>query len=68
MILNAVLTPAKEGEFVALNPETGTTTQGDNAEEALANLRKATELFLEEFPLDHTSGSILTTFEIAEHA
>jgi len=60
--------PQKKGEFVALNPETGTTTQRDNADEALANLREATALFLEEFPLDHTSGSLLTTFEVAEHA
>ncbi len=28
MQLTAVLTPAEEGGFVALNPETGTTTQG----------------------------------------
>jgi len=50
MTLNAVLTPAEEGGFVALNPETGTTTQGETVEEALANLREATELYLEEFP------------------
>ncbi len=29
MELTAVLTPAEEGGYVALNPETGTTTQGD---------------------------------------
>ncbi|MCP5529872.1 MAG: type II toxin-antitoxin system HicB family antitoxin [Opitutaceae bacterium] len=68
MTLNAVLTPAPEGGFVALNPETGTTTQGESLEEALANLREATELYLEEFPLAHTGGSLLTTFEVAEHA
>lgn len=68
MTLSAVLTPAEEGGFVALNPETGTTTQGDSVEEALANLREATELFLEEFPLARGGGSYLTTFEVAEHA
>ena len=31
-----------------MNPETGTTTQGESVEEALANLREATKLFLEE--------------------
>lgn len=36
---------------MAFNPETGTTTQGETIEEALANLREATELYLEEFPL-----------------
>jgi len=50
MILNAVLTTADEGGFVALNPETGTTSQGESAEEALTNLREATELLLEEIP------------------
>ena len=49
MILTAVLMPAIEGGFTALNPETGTTTQGETVEEALANLREATELYLEEF-------------------
>lgn len=51
MELSAVLTPAPEGGYVAYNPETGTTTQGETVEEALANLREATELYLEEFPL-----------------
>ncbi len=35
----------------SFNPETGTTTQGESVEETLANLREATELYLEEFPL-----------------
>ncbi len=51
MLLTAVLLPAPEGGFTGLNPETGTTTsQGENVEEVIANLREATELFLEEFP------------------
>ncbi|MFH0343557.1 MAG: type II toxin-antitoxin system HicB family antitoxin [Chromatiales bacterium] len=50
MLLTAVLLPAPEGGFTPLNPETGTTSQGENVEEAIANLREATELFLEEFP------------------
>ncbi len=41
MQVTAVLTPAKEGGFVAYNPETGTTSQGDTIEEAIANLREA---------------------------
>jgi predicted RNase H-like HicB family nuclease len=68
MTLSAVLTPAIEGGFVALNPETGTTTQGESIEEALANLREATALFLEEFPLVPAGGTLLTTFEVGEHA
>ena len=34
MMLTAVLIPAPEGGFTALNPETGTTTQGESVEEA----------------------------------
>nr|VFK31567.1 MAG: hypothetical protein BECKMB1821I_GA0114274_10253 [Candidatus Kentron sp. MB]VFK32673.1 MAG: hypothetical protein BECKMB1821G_GA0114241_11204 [Candidatus Kentron sp. MB]VFK77527.1 MAG: hypothetical protein BECKMB1821H_GA0114242_11554 [Candidatus Kentron sp. MB] len=49
MELSAVLTPAPEG-YIVFNPETGTTTQGEMVEEALANLREA-RLYLEEFPL-----------------
>lgn len=44
MELTAVLTPAEEGGYIALNPETGTTTQGETVEEATA-------LYLSEFPL-----------------
>lgn len=35
MELTAILTPAEEGGYVALNPETGTTTQGETVEEAI---------------------------------
>jgi len=31
-------------------PELGTASQGETIEEAIANLREATELYLEEFP------------------
>ena len=49
MQMTAVLTHAEEGGYVAFNPETGTTTQGETVDEALANLREATGLYLEEF-------------------
>ena len=68
MTLSAVLTHAEEGGFVAFNPETGTTSQGESVEEALSNLREATELYLEEIPLVKAAGSLLTTFEGAESA
>ncbi len=68
MELSAVLTPAPEGGFVAFNPETGTTTQGETVEEALLNLREATELYLEEFPLSMVGRPLLTSFQISEHA
>ena len=68
MELSAVLTPAAEGGFIAFNPETGTTTQGETVEEALTNLREATELYLEEFPLSTTGRPFLTTFQVPAHA
>lgn len=68
MELTAVLIPAPEGGFVAINPETGTTTQGETVDEALKNLKEATELYLEEFPLKVTGRPLLTTFQIARHA
>ena len=49
MELTAVLSPAEEGGYVAFNPETGTTTEGESIEETLANLREATTLYLHEF-------------------
>ena len=68
MHLTAVLIPAAEGGFVAYNPETGTTTQGESVTEAISNLRGATELYLEEFPLEQIGQALLTTFESAAHA
>ena len=68
MTLTAVLMPAEEGGFVAFNPETGTTTQGESVPEAINNLREATELYLEEFPLEQSGHSLLTTFEVPAHA
>jgi len=68
MVLTAVLLPAIEGGFTALNPETGTTSQGETVEEALANLREATELYMEEFPLDVRGQPFITTFHVTAHA
>jgi predicted RNase H-like HicB family nuclease len=45
----------EEDLWVAECPEVGTVSQGTTVEDAVANLKEATELYLEEFPL--------TTFE-----
>ena len=68
MRLAAVLGPASEGGFVAVNPETGATTRGGTVEEALANLREATELYLEEYPLDHSGAPLPTTIDVDPRA
>ena len=65
MILSAVITEAQEGGFVALNPETGTTTQGETLNEAVENLKEATSLFLEEFPKLPTKPAVMTSFELS---
>jgi predicted RNase H-like HicB family nuclease len=64
VILTAVVTAAEEGGFIALNPETGTTTQGESIEEAMQNLKEATSLYLEEFPLQVATHPMVTTFEV----
>jgi len=53
---------------VAECPEVGTVSQGYTIEEALTNLREATELYLEEFPISRMTRPLLTTFEVAIHA
>jgi predicted RNase H-like HicB family nuclease len=68
MEFTAVLTPAEEGGYIALNPETGTTTQGESVEEAVANLREATAIFLEEFPVITRGHPVVTTFTLPAHA
>ena len=68
MQVTAILTPAEEGGYVALNPETGTSTQGETVEEALANLREAVELFLEDEPMAMRGPPLITTVTIEEHA
>ncbi len=66
MELTTVLTRAEEGGFVALNPETGTTTQGEAVEEAVADLRESTALYLSEFPLPARGHPVVTIFTIPE--
>ena len=68
MELTAVLTPAEEGGYVALNPKTGTTTQGETVEEAIANLQEATKLYLSQFPIPAPGRPLVTTFSVSAHA
>ena len=65
--LTAVL--HKEADlYVADGPEVGTASQGETIEEAIANLREATELYLEEFPMSTFETPLMTHFEVAVHA
>jgi predicted RNase H-like HicB family nuclease len=48
----------QEGDlYVAECPEIGTVSQGFSREEAIGNLKEATELFLEEFPLPQSAAA-----------
>ena len=67
MLYSAVIRREDEW-FVAECPEVGTASQGETVEEAVENLREATELYLEEFPAKSSSHPILTTFEVPVHA
>ena len=59
----------EEDLFVAECPEIGTASQGATIEGALANLKEATQLYLDEFPIDlKPARSFVTTFEVAEIA
>lgn len=56
----------KEGDlYVAECPEIGTVSQGTSLEEALANLKEATELYVEEFPIADKKPPLFTTFEVS---
>jgi predicted RNase H-like HicB family nuclease len=48
---------------VAECPEVGTVSQGKSVEEAVSNLKEATELYLEEFPPEESSRPLVTVFE-----
>jgi predicted RNase H-like HicB family nuclease len=57
-----------EDMYIARCPEVGTVSQGFSIEEAISNLKEATELYLEKFPLKKSPKLILTTFEVNELA
>jgi predicted RNase H-like HicB family nuclease len=54
----------EDDTFVAQCPEVGTASQGKTVEEAAKNLREATELYLEEFPLKSMQRSFITTSDL----
>jgi predicted RNase H-like HicB family nuclease len=54
--------------YLAECPEVGTVSQGLNIEDAVNNLKEATELYLEDFDLPENGKSIMTTFEAVVNA
>lgn len=54
----------EEDLYIAECPEVGTVDQGATIEEAIAGVREATRLYLEEFPLPKTSPRLITSIEV----
>ncbi len=67
MIFSAVIFK-DEDMYVAECPEIGTVSQGYTIDEALFNLKEATELYLAEFPLKKQTSPFFTTFEVTLNA
>jgi predicted RNase H-like HicB family nuclease len=68
MVTLTAVVHREEDVYVAECPEVGTASQGETIEEAVQNLKEATELYLEEFPLERFDRSFVTTFEVAKVA
>jgi len=49
---------SRERQYVAEYPEVGTVDRGEMIEQAIAGLKEATRLYLEEFPLPEISPSV----------
>ncbi|MDR1917242.1 MAG: type II toxin-antitoxin system HicB family antitoxin [Synergistaceae bacterium] len=58
----------EEDWFVAECPEIGTVSQGRSLEDAVANLKEATELYMEEAKQSPHGRSVITTFEAVVNA
>jgi predicted RNase H-like HicB family nuclease len=53
-----VIVSKEEDMYIAECPEVGTVDQGETIEQAIAGLKEATQLYLEEFPLPATSPKV----------
>ncbi len=60
-----VLLHKEEDMYIAECPEVGTVDQGATIEEAVAGLKEATKLYLEEFPMPETSPRFVTSIEVS---
>ncbi len=55
----------EEDMYIAECPEVGTVDQGETIEKAIAGLKEATKLYLEEFPTSESSPRYITTMDIS---
>lgn len=64
--LTAVIYPDDQTDLLVSEcPELGVASQGKTEEEALANLREATEAYLEAFPRASLKAAKVTRFDLA---
>ena len=55
----------EDNMYIAECPEVGTVDQGETIEQAIAGLKEATRLYLEEFTLPETSTRFVTIIEVS---
>jgi predicted RNase H-like HicB family nuclease len=60
-----VIIHKEDDMYIAECPEVGTVDQGETIEQAVAGLREATRLYLEEFLLPETSPRFVTSIEVS---
>ncbi len=60
-----VIIHKEDDMYIAECPEVGTVDQGETIEAAIAGLKEATRLYLEEFPLPQTSPRFITNIEVS---
>ncbi len=68
MDLTAIIKKGEDGYYVALCPELDVASQGKTIEEALANIKEATELYIEEMGIPEGASSkdtIIASFEVS---
>ena len=59
-----VILHKEDDMYIAECPEVGTVDQGETIEQAIAGLKEATRLYLEEFPLPEPSPRFVTSIEV----
>lgn len=59
-----VIVYKEEDMYIAECPEVGTVDQGETIEKAVAGLKEATRLYLEEFPLPEATPRFITSIEV----
>jgi predicted RNase H-like HicB family nuclease len=60
-----VILHKEDDMYIAECPEVGTVDQGETIEQAIAGLKEATRLYLEEFSLPETSPRFVTSIEVS---